>query len=54
MTEHRGAEEVAAGLANPSRGEGDTAGCAAHAIDPEIASRLWTLSEKRVGQRFEF
>ena len=40
-------------LANPSRAESDTAGYAAHAVDPEIAARLWTLSEKLVGQRFD-
>ena len=40
-------------IANPSRGENDPSGYAAHAVDPEIAARLWTLSEKLVGQRFD-
>lgn len=30
------------------------AGYASHALDPEAAEKLWALSEKLVGQRFEF
>jgi NAD(P)-dependent dehydrogenase (short-subunit alcohol dehydrogenase family) len=30
------------------------AGYASHALDPQAAEQLWTLSEKLVGQRFEF
>ncbi len=41
-------------IANPSGGENDPLGYAAHAVDPEIAARLWTLSEKLVGQSFSF
>ncbi|MEX2205235.1 MAG: SDR family NAD(P)-dependent oxidoreductase [Myxococcota bacterium] len=42
------------GIANPGSGENDPFGYAAHAVDPEIAARLWTLSEKQVGQSFAF
>lgn len=40
-------------IANPSEGENDPFGYAAHAVDPEIASRLWTLSESLVCQKFD-
>lgn len=36
----------------PSRGESDPVGYAAHAVDPAIAARLWTLSEKLVRETF--
>ncbi len=29
------------------------AGCAAYALDPEAAARLWALSEQTVGERFD-
>jgi NAD(P)-dependent dehydrogenase (short-subunit alcohol dehydrogenase family) len=45
-------EDVHIGL--PSSGENATSGFAAHAVDPEIAARLWSLSEKLVGQSFAF
>jgi NAD(P)-dependent dehydrogenase (short-subunit alcohol dehydrogenase family) len=35
-------------------GENDSSGYARHAVDPEAAQRLWTLSEKLVGERFAF
>jgi len=41
-------------ISEPSRGDSDPSGFAAHAVDPEIATRLWTLSEKLVGQTFDF
>jgi NAD(P)-dependent dehydrogenase (short-subunit alcohol dehydrogenase family) len=41
-------------LALPARGEGDASGYAEHAVDPEIAARLWAWSEKLVGERFAF
>ena len=41
-------------IANPSSGESDSSGYAAHALDPEVATRLWSLSEKLVGQSFAF
>jgi NAD(P)-dependent dehydrogenase (short-subunit alcohol dehydrogenase family) len=41
-------------IAEPARDDTPTSGVAAHAVDPEIAARLWTLSEKLVGQRFDF
>ena len=41
-------------IANPSSGANDPFGYAAHAVDPEIAASLWTLSEKLVGQSFAF
>jgi NAD(P)-dependent dehydrogenase (short-subunit alcohol dehydrogenase family) len=45
-------EDVRIGL--PSRGEDDPAGYDAHAVDPAIARRLWTLSEKLVRESFDF
>ncbi|HKC50236.1 MAG TPA: SDR family NAD(P)-dependent oxidoreductase [Myxococcota bacterium] len=45
-------EDVRIGV--PVRGETDSSGYAAHALDPDIARRLWTLSEKLVGERFDF
>jgi hypothetical protein len=41
-------------LALPARGEADASGYAEHAVDPEIAARLWALSEKLGGERFSF
>ena len=41
-------------VSRPSQGDTDSAGYAAHAVDPEIARSLWTLSEKLVGERFSF
>jgi NAD(P)-dependent dehydrogenase (short-subunit alcohol dehydrogenase family) len=45
-------EDVRLGL--PTRGDADASGYAAHAVDPEIAERLWTLSEKLVRETFDF
>jgi NAD(P)-dependent dehydrogenase (short-subunit alcohol dehydrogenase family) len=45
-------EDVRIGL--PSRGEDDAGGYDAHAVDPEIARKLWTLSEKLVRESFTF
>jgi NAD(P)-dependent dehydrogenase (short-subunit alcohol dehydrogenase family) len=41
-------------IAEPSRSENDASGFAAHAVDPETARRLWALSEKLVGQKFDW
>ncbi len=41
-------------IAEPMRADTDASGVAAHALDPQIAAKLWTLSEKLVGQTFDF
>jgi len=41
-------------ISEPARDESSSSGYAAHAVDPEIAKSLWTLSEKLVGQTFAF
>jgi NAD(P)-dependent dehydrogenase (short-subunit alcohol dehydrogenase family) len=41
-------------IGEPMRAETDSSGYAPHAVDPAIAARLWTLSEKLVGQSFSF
>jgi NAD(P)-dependent dehydrogenase (short-subunit alcohol dehydrogenase family) len=41
-------------LAQQGADEADLTGYSAHAMDPEAAARLWSLSEEWVGERFDF
>ena len=46
-------EDCSIGEPDQGQGTGST-GYAAYALDPELADRLWSLSEDLVGQRFAF
>lgn len=53
LEEHSGIYLEDCQIAEPSR-EGSTGGYADYAVDSEKANKLWTLSEKIVGQSFDF
>jgi hypothetical protein len=40
------------GIAEPMASETARSGYAAHAVDPQAAARLWSVSEELVGERF--